>query len=103
MTEDELNIKYIQETTGLVADDELVPIILSMLKESYKSGLVQAEIDNTMGVIEENSNLQQRIDKAIVKLASISSDDLKDIKIMVKKLKDIKSILQGEEVKDNEL
>ena len=44
-----------------------------------------------------------RIDEAIVKLATISSDDLKDIKIMVKKLKDIKSILQDEEVKDNEI
>ena len=46
-----------------------------------------------------NCDLQQRIDTAIIKIDTISSDDLKDIKIMVKKLKDIKSILQGEEVK----
>ena len=49
-----------------------------------------------------NCNLQEQIDRAIIKIVTISSDDLKDIKIMVKKLKDIKTILQGEEVKNNE-
>lgn len=63
MSEEELNIKYIQENTGLVENDELIPIILNMIKGAYKSGLVQAEIDNTMGVIEENSRLKQERDK----------------------------------------
>ena len=54
-------------------------------------------------MFKSNCDLQQRIDKAIIKIVTISSDDLKDIKIIVKKLKDIKSILQGEKVKDNEL
>ena len=94
MTADELNIKYIQETTGLVANDELVPIILSMLKEAYRSGLVQAEIDNTMGIIEENSNLQQQINKAITEIDTISVDDLDDAKIMYQKINNIKSILK---------
>ena len=31
----------------------------------YKAGLIQAEIDNTMGVIEENSKLKSRIEKAV--------------------------------------
>lgn len=57
MISEELNIKYIREKTGLVKDDELIPIILEMIKESYKAGLCQAEHDNTMDLIEEKQEL----------------------------------------------
>jgi hypothetical protein len=49
MSEEDLNVKYIREKTGLVENDELIPIILEMIKDSYKAGLCQAEYDNTMG------------------------------------------------------
>ena len=58
MKETDLNIKYISDKTLLNDDDELIPIILDMIKESYKSGLYQAEYDNTMGLIEENEKLK---------------------------------------------
>lgn len=65
MSEEQLNIKYICENTGLVENDKLIPIILGMIKDSYKAGLTQAEIDNTMGLIEENQKYKEVIDKAI--------------------------------------
>lgn len=58
MKETDLNIKYICDKTLLNEDDELIPIILDMIKESYKSGLFQAKYDNTMGLIEENEKLK---------------------------------------------
>lgn len=57
MSEKDLNIKYICEKTLLSKDDELVPIILELIQESYKSGLSQAEYNNTMNLIEENQKL----------------------------------------------
>lgn len=59
MNEEDLNIKYIREKTGLVENDELIPIILEMVQESYKAGLCQAEYDNTMDLIEENKQLKE--------------------------------------------
>lgn len=59
MNEEDLNIEYIKDKTGLVDNDELIPIILEMIQESYKTGLCQSEFDNTMEVIEENKQLQQ--------------------------------------------
>lgn len=53
MIEKDLNIKYICDKTSLSENDELIPIILDMIKESYKSGLCQAEFDNTMNLIKE--------------------------------------------------
>lgn len=61
MSEEELNINYIREKTGLVENDELIPIILEMIKDSYKAGLNQSEYDNTMGLIEENQELKAKI------------------------------------------
>lgn len=61
MNEKDLNIKYIREKTGLVENDELIPIILEMIQESYKAGLCQAEYDNTMDLIEENQQLKDLI------------------------------------------
>lgn len=61
MNEKDLNIKYIREKTGLVENDELIPIILEMIQESYKAGLCQAEYDNTMGLVEENKQLKDLI------------------------------------------
>ncbi len=60
MTEEDLNIKYIREKTGLAENDELIPIILEMIQESYKAGLCQAEYDNTMGLVEENQQLKEQ-------------------------------------------
>lgn len=59
MNEKDLNIEYICEKTLLDKDDELVPIILDLIKDSYKAGLCQAEFDNTMNLIEENEELKK--------------------------------------------
>lgn len=64
MTEEDLNIKYIREKTGLVENDELIPIILEMIQESYKAGLCQAEYDNTMDLIEENKQLKEQLERS---------------------------------------
>lgn len=78
MNEKDLNIKYIREKTGLVENDELIPIILEMIQESYKAGLCQAEYDNTMGLIEENQQLKEKLEssekarKEAIKLLSIA-------------------------------
>lgn len=69
MNEEQLNKEYITDKLQGICQDcmylnILVPKILDIVKEAYKSGLVQAEIDNTMGVIEENSDLKSRINKA---------------------------------------
>ena len=61
MNIEDLNIKYIREKTGLVENDELIPIILEMIQESYKTGLCQAEYDNTMGLVEENQQLKEQL------------------------------------------
>lgn len=63
MSEKDLNIEYICEKTLLNKDDELVPIILSLIQESYKAGLCQTEFDNTMNLIEENQELKEKLDK----------------------------------------
>ena len=60
MNEKDLNIEYICDKTLLNKDDELVPIILDLIQESYKAGLCQAEFDNTMNLIEENQELKQK-------------------------------------------
>lgn len=64
MSEKDLNIKYICNKTLLKEKDELVPIILEMIQESYKAGLCQSEFDNTMGLIEKNQELKKKLDKA---------------------------------------
>lgn len=63
MNKKDLNIEYICEKTLLNKDDELVPIILDLIKESYKAGLCQAEYDNTMDLIEENQKLKKQLEK----------------------------------------
>lgn len=79
MSEEDLNVKYIREKTGLVENDELIPIILEMIQESYKAGLCQAEYDNTMGLIEENQQLKEQLEasekarKEAIKLVKDSS------------------------------
>ncbi len=70
MNEKDLNIEYICEKTLLAKDDELVPIILDLIKDSYKSGLCQAEFDNTMNLIEENQELKKRLDETTLILKS---------------------------------
>ena len=51
-------------------------------------------------IVEDIKNLYQRIDKAIIKIDTISVDDLDNIKLMEQKLNNIKSILQGEKVEE---
>lgn len=65
MNEKDLNIEYICDKTLLDKDDELVPIILSLIQESYKAGLCQTEFDNTMNLIEENQELKIKINNKI--------------------------------------
>ncbi len=65
MNEKDLNVEYICEKTLLNKDDELVPIILDLIQESYKAGLCQAEFDNTMNLIEENEELKQKYENAV--------------------------------------
>lgn len=62
MSEKNLNIEYICEKTLLNKDDELVPIILDLIQDSYKAGLCQAEFDNTMNLIEENQELKKHLE-----------------------------------------
>lgn len=64
MSEKDLNIEYICEKTLLNKDDELVPIILSLIQESYKAGLCQTEFDNTMNLIEENQELKKQLENS---------------------------------------
>lgn len=59
--DDDLNIEYICNKTLLDKNDELVPIILDIINESYKAGLCQAEFDNTMNLIEENQELKKQL------------------------------------------
>lgn len=62
MSEKDLNIEYICEKTLLNKDDELVPIILDLIQDSYKAGLCQTEFDNTMNLIEENQELKKQLE-----------------------------------------
>ena len=63
MKEKDLNIKYICDKTSLSENDELIPIILDMIQESYKAGLCQAEYDNTMELMEENQELKKQLEE----------------------------------------
>ena len=64
MSEEELNKRYIQEKTGLVDDDELIPIILDMLSEVYINGLEQSKFDKRMLEL-ENQQLKEQLEKTI--------------------------------------
>jgi hypothetical protein len=81
MSEKDINIEYICNKTLLDKDDELVPIILEMIQESYRAGLSQSEIDNTMGLIEHNQMLKDQIrkqkeviNKAVLELVNIDGN-----------------------------
>lgn len=80
MSEKDLNIKYIQDKTGLVDNDELIPIILEMIQESYKAGLCQSEFDNTMGLIEENQELKKQLEEKdiLIKQCDLSVSNVMD-------------------------
>lgn len=65
MNEKDLNIEYICKKTLLNKGDELVPIILDLIQESYKAGLCQAEFDNTMNLIEETQELKKKYVNAV--------------------------------------
>lgn len=74
MSEKDLNIEYICEKTLLNKDDELVPIILSLIQESYKAGLCQTEFDNTMNLIEENQELKKQLEDISEELELVRCD-----------------------------
>lgn len=76
MNEKDLNIEYICEKTLLNKDDELVPIILSLIQESYKAGLCQAEFDNTMNLIEENQELKKQLHEASLTIQEMTEQDI---------------------------
>ena len=89
MSEKDLNIEYICEKTLLNKDDELVPIILSLIQESYKAGLCQTEFDNTMNLIEENQELKKQVEE---------NKQLKDNWNELKKWLRIKDILANSKI-----
>lgn len=76
MNENDLNIEYICEKTLLNKDDELVPIILDLIQESYKAGLCQTEFDNTMNFIEENQELKKQLEYKYEKVGTLTSEIL---------------------------
>lgn len=62
MSEEQLNNQYIANKTGLIENDELIPIIRKMLSEAYINGLRQKEFELNMELLEENMKLKKRID-----------------------------------------
>lgn len=80
MSEKDINIEYICNKTLLDKDDELVPIILEMIQDSYRAGLSQSEYDNTMGLIEHNQMLKDQIRKyqEVIDKVVKYIDDLRD-------------------------
>lgn len=95
MSEKDLNIEYICEKTLLNKDDELVPIILSLIQESYKAGLCQTEFDNTMNLIEENQELKKQLE-----VGNEQYNDLVEEKEILQEQLSIKT-LQLEELKSS--
>lgn len=74
MNEKDLNIEYICKKTLLNKGDELVPIILDLIQESYKAGLCQAEFDNTMDLIEEIRRLKKQLENKYEKVGTLTSE-----------------------------
>lgn len=94
MSEKDLNIEYICEKTLLNKDDELVPIILSLIQESYKAGLCQTEFDNTMNLIEENQELKKQLENCYCNRTDCSG--------RIKDSKKYDSLIQAQEVQQKE-
>lgn len=94
MSEKDLNIEYICEKTLLNKDDELVPIILSLIQDSYKAGLCQAEFDNTMNLIEENQELKKQLENCYCNRTDCSG--------RIKDSKKYDSLIQAQEVQQKE-
>lgn len=59
MSEEQLNNQYIANKTGLIENDELIPIIRKMLSEAYINGLRQKEFELNMELLEENMKLKK--------------------------------------------
>ena len=74
MNEKDLNIEYICKKTLLNKGDELVPIILDLIQESYKAGLCQAEFDNTMDLIEEIRRLKKQLENKYEKVGTLTGE-----------------------------
>lgn len=94
MSEKDLNIEYICEKTLLIKDDELVPIILDLIQDSYKAGLCQTEFDNTMNLIEENQELKKQLENCYCNRTDCSG--------RIKDSKKYDSLIQAQEVQQKE-
>lgn len=94
MSEKDLNIEYICEKTLLNKDDELVPIILDLIQDSYKAGLCQTEFDNTMNLIEENQELKKQLENCYCNRTDCSG--------RIKDSKKYDSLIQAQEVQQKE-
>lgn len=105
MNEKDLNIEYICKKTLLSKGDELVPIILDLIQESYKAGLCQAEFDNTMNLIEETQELKKKYVNAVadyettmfekVQLNRLVNSCQEEIRQLKKQLEENKNPLKG--------
>lgn len=95
MNERSLNIEYICNKTQLDKNDELIPIILEMIKESYKSGLKQAKFDNMMGIYEQREKFINYLETEINSCQSnIFSDGVKyGFQLSLSKYKELTGVL----------
>lgn len=94
-----LNVEYICDKTLLSKEDELIPIILDMIKESYKSGLNTAEFNETMNLIGENQELRMTLynkDRYINRLKTAKDKCGKKNGDMINQQKEFIKYLEGQ-------
>ena len=80
MTEEEKNIEWICSRTLLDKKDELVPIILKLVQETYRNGLKQGHFDRDM----EYSNPIQKLKKHNTDLLRKLRNRVKEVKKLEK-------------------
>ena len=100
-----LNIKYICDKTLLSEEDELVQIILNLMKESYKSGLCQAEFDDTIKLLNENQDLKIKLynkEHYINKLQIVKDKFAKNNGNMINQQKEFIKYLEDETKKEKD-
>ncbi len=81
MTEEEKNIEWICSRTLLDKNDELVPIILKMLSETYINGLKQGHFDRDMDIQKQQKEIEKKdkiIDLMAEQLAKLREDGRED-------------------------
>lgn len=100
-----LNVEYICDKTLLSEEDELIPIILDMIKESYKSGLNTAEFNETMNLIGENQELRMTLynkDRYINRLKTAKDKCGKKNGDMINQQKEFINYLEGQIKKEKD-